>query len=136
MDPNIIGMILFAVLLVIFLVWKRKEIALEKIAFPFLYLMMYRTKLGLKAMDFIGTRFRKLVMFLGVVGIIVGFLGMILIVYVLIYSFIQIFTVPNAPASVQLVLPIKGEGVYHVPFFYWIISTIHKRHCQPVTFFW
>lgn len=122
MDPNIIGMIVFAVLLGIFLFWKKKEIALEKIAFPVLYLIMYRTKFGLKAMDFIGTRFRRLVMFLGVVGIIVGFLGMILIVYVLIYSFIQIFTVPNAPASVMPVLPFQAKGVYYVPFFYWIIS--------------
>lgn len=122
MDPNIIGMIIFAILLGIFIFLKRKDIALEKIAFPVLYLIMYRTKLGLKTMDFIGTRFRRLVMFLGVLGIVVGFLGMILIVYVLVYSFIQLFTTPNAAASVQLVLPIKAEGVYHVPFFYWIIS--------------
>lgn len=121
-DPNNSGMIIFILLLAVFLYFKRSNLKLEKIAFPFLYFIMYRTKLGLGFMDWAGKRHGKLIRFLAVIGIYVGFFGMVVIAITLIHNIYNIVTQPEAQSGVALVLPIKGPGIFHVPFFHWIIT--------------
>lgn len=83
---------------------------------------MYRTKIGLEFMDFLAKKANKIMKFLGYAGIVVGFLGMILLGYSLLDNLYDIFTKPEAPPGVGLVLPFEAKGVVFVPFFYWIIS--------------
>lgn len=114
--------ILFLILLTLFVVKNRKKIELQKILFPLLYFAMYKTKIGLKSMDDISKKYSKFVKYAGYVGIAIGFIGMAIISYLLVYNLVKLFVVPTAVSGVGLVLPFKVKGGFFVPFFYWIIS--------------
>ncbi len=66
---------------------------------------MYRTKIGLKFMDRIGTKYSETVKLLGIVGIGVGFVGMFAIFFMLIKNLIELLTIPKAVSAVSLVIP-------------------------------
>jgi len=120
-DFQSISAIIFLVLLSLFLYSKRKKLHTQGY-FPFFYFSMYKTKIGLKFMDYLAKKINKTLKFLGYAGIVVGFLGMILLSYSLFGNLYDIFTKPDAPPGVGLVLPFEAKGVVYVPFFYWIIS--------------
>ncbi len=108
--------------MLIFLYVNRKKIVIQKILFPFLYFSMYRTKLGLKLMDSMAKKHPKFLKYLAYAGIVIGFLGMATMSVLLIQNFYGLVTKPAAVSGVMMVLPFKAEGVFYVPFFYWIIS--------------
>ena len=83
-DVETIASIVFILLLTLFLFLKRKQLQTQKLLFPLLYFSMYRTKLGMKFMDNFANRFRRLLVFAGYVGISLGFIGMIMISYILV----------------------------------------------------
>ncbi|MFP4117565.1 MAG: site-2 protease family protein [Candidatus Woesearchaeota archaeon] len=131
MDIQAIAAIVFVVILTIYLISIRKRLDIQKILFPFLYLILYRSEFGLKFMKKIARKYPKTVRFFGAAGVVVGFLGMILISGQLIYVLFEMFTTPDAPPGVAPVLPIDAPGVVYVPFFFWIISifviaTVHE----------
>ena len=145
MDFESLAAIIFIVLLSIFIFQKRKKIQWQGF-FPILYFAMLRTKLGLVWMDALAKRWPKTIRVLGYIGIVVGFIGMALLSFELIKNLIDLFINEAAVPGVVPVLPIKAEGVFYVPFFYWIISlfiiaTIHefshgvvaRAHNIPVT---
>lgn len=121
-DFQTIAAVVFLIVLTIFVLLKRKNLDTKQIVPYFLYFSMYRTKLGLKLMNSLAKKHRKLMVFIGYVGIFVGFLGMVLISYGLISNIYVLFTKPEAMPGVGLVLPFKAKGIFFVPFFYWIIS--------------
>lgn len=112
--------IIVVVLLGLFVWVKRKKIELKKLLFPVLYIVMYRSEAGLFTMDAWARRARKLIQWLGYFGVVVGFVGMVLIAVQLVFSTVEMFSEPAAQ-GVQLVLPINVDGVFFVPFLYWII---------------
>lgn len=116
-----IAAIVFIVLLTFFLFKKRKQLTVQKALFPIVYVLMYRTSFGIKTMDKIAKRWPRLVALFGDVSIVLGFLGMIAIGVQLVYSTFQLFT-GSTTAAIQPVLPIEVNGVFFVPFSYWIIS--------------
>ncbi|MDA1197346.1 MAG: site-2 protease family protein [Nanoarchaeota archaeon] len=122
MDVQSVAALVFIALLSLGIYIERKKIVLQKILFPLLYVVLYRTKLGIDLMDKTARKFSKLWHFLVPISIVVGFLGMILISYALIDNIIQIFTQPDAVPGVGLVLPINVKGAFYVPFFFWITS--------------
>ncbi|MFH1642045.1 MAG: site-2 protease family protein [Nanoarchaeota archaeon] len=122
MDLQLISAIIFSVCLAFFLVWKRKNLAVQKIFFPVLYFVMYRTKIGLKLMDTISKKYGKLLKYLGYIGIFIGFCGMVFLCFTLSKNLVILLTKPEAASAVGLVLPFKVKGAFFVPFFYWIIS--------------
>ena len=122
MDIQLIGAIIFFTLMSIFLIIKRKNIHIQKIVFPILYFAMYKTQIGIKAMDAFAKRFKKPLHWLSYVSIAIGYLGMAVIVISLVHNLWRIITAPGATAGVALVLPFKVKGGFYVPFFYWIIS--------------
>ena len=131
MNVEALSAILFVVILTLILYINRKKVLLQKILFPFLYLVILKTKLGLKFMDNAAKKFPKSLKILANTAIGVGFLGMVFISYTLITNVIKLITVPEAASSMGMVLPIPVKGVFYVPFFYWIISifilaTIHE----------
>ncbi len=128
MDFELIAFFIFVIFLGIFLYFKRKNIEVQKIIYPVLYFLMYKTKLGLKAMD----RFSKkrFVNWFGNIGVVIGFAGMAAMAFFLIYNIYRIFTTPAAVAGVQLVLPFKTKFGFHVPFFYWIIAIFIIATCH------
>lgn len=121
-DFQTIAAILFLIILAVFVFLKRKSLETKQVIPYFLYFYMYRTKFGLKLMDSAARKHRKFMLYVGYFGILVGFLGMILISYGLISNIYVLFTKPEAAPGVGLVLPFKAKGIFYVPFFYWIIS--------------
>jgi len=123
MDVQTIIAVIFILCLGILTYVFRKRVELQKIWWPVLYLVMIRTKLGLKAMDKGAKKFPKTLNVISQIGIIVGFLGMGLIAYELIKNLVKLVIQPKAAAAaVGLVLPFQVKGAFYVPFIYWIIS--------------
>ncbi len=122
MDLESVFAIVFILCLIIFLYAKRDKIKVQKLIFPLLYFILYRTKVGIKLMDKVANKARKFLHYLTYLVITVGFVGMIFISYALIKNIYIIFTEPSAMPGVGVVLPIEAKGVFYVPFFYWIIS--------------
>ena len=122
MDLQLTSALIFLALLALVLFFKRKNLALQKIWFPFLYFVMYRTKIGLKFMDNTSKRHPRLLKFLGYFGVFIGFAGMTLLAFTLTKNLAVLLTRPEAVSGVGLVLPFKVKGAFYVPFFYWIIS--------------
>ncbi len=109
---------LFYLLVILFIAfsWKRIERQAKII-------LLYRTKLGLKLMDSVARKFREWIVLFGYVGMGAGFVGLVLISYILINNLITLITQPDVASGVSLVLPgihVPGLGV--LPFWYWIIA--------------
>jgi membrane-associated protease RseP (regulator of RpoE activity) len=124
MDAQVVGLIAFIVLLSLLLHFRRDKVKMQPILFPLLYMLFYRSQIGISAMDWLAKKMRWLIKAFGYVGIIVGFLGMGFIGYELIANIIHILTAPAAAPGVALVLPVKLKGTMYVPFFYWLISIV------------
>ncbi|MFC1727941.1 site-2 protease family protein [Nanoarchaeota archaeon] len=122
MDLESLFAIIFLFTLTLFLLKNRKKIEIQKIIFPILYFVLYKTKLGINAMNSFAKRWPRFTKYAGYVGIVVGFIGMGLISVMLVYNLLKIFLIPDAATGVALVLPFKVKGGFFVPFFYWIIS--------------
>jgi len=121
MNFNLIFAIIFVVLLIIFLFKNRKKITVGGI-FPLLYVFMLRSKFGIKAMDKIAKKFRGFLKVFGIIGVVIGFLGMIFVCFEIVYNTFLLFFKPAAVSGVQLVLPFEAKGVFYVPFIYWILA--------------
>ncbi|MDO8511250.1 MAG: site-2 protease family protein [Nanoarchaeota archaeon] len=110
--------IIFYLLVIAFIAfnWKRIE-KQAKIIF------LYRSKFGLRWMDYVSTKFREWIVLFGYIGMGAGFVGLVIISYVLISNLYQLITKPAAVSGVSLVLPgvnVPGLGV--LPFWYWLIA--------------
>ncbi|MBD3319193.1 hypothetical protein GF342_04765 [Candidatus Woesearchaeota archaeon] len=130
-SANAIVAVLFIIGLSIFLYRERKKIEFQRMLFPILYFVLLRTKLGLKFFDWCAERCRRPLIWAGYAGIVVGFLGMAAIAFELVYNSYRILTEPAALSGVGLVLPFEAQGVFYVPFIYWIvcifiIAVIHE----------
>ncbi|MEM3126973.1 MAG: site-2 protease family protein, partial [Candidatus Woesearchaeota archaeon] len=85
---------------------------------------LYRTSWGISFMDKFARNWPGAIKWISIFGIIVGFLGMIVVFYLLVEGTITLFIEPEAPASIAPVIPgvkIPGSSVF-VPFWYGIIS--------------
>ncbi|MBT3395136.1 site-2 protease family protein [archaeon] len=122
MNLDILLLIVFGISLLIFLITSKKA-ELEKIAFPFIYMYMYRTKLGLNLMDKLAKKHPRILNALGYVSISVGFIGMFTIIFYLLYGAYN-FMFMNQPSPIQLLLPglVKVPGIPTLSFFHWIIA--------------
>lgn len=122
MDYNGIAAIVFVLLMVVFLYLKRRKIKIQRIFFPVLYFVMYKTKIGLKSMDFAARKLPTPFKGLSFLGVLVGFLGMILIVIELLRNTVNLLIKPGVAPGIQPVLPFEAKGVFFVPFIYWILA--------------
>ncbi len=112
---------LITILLIIVII-ERKKIKIQKLLFPLLYIVIYRSNAGIRLMDRIAKAFPKFLRVLTFLSVIVGFFGMVFISYALLSNTLQLFIKPEAAPGVQPVLPINVKGVFFVPFIYWIIA--------------
>lgn len=130
MEIELIAALIFFAILGIILIINRKKISNEGI-FPLFYISMFKTSIGLKAMDKGAKKYKKILLILSRIGIVVGFLGMIFISGMLIYYLVKTILNPSIPSGVQVVLPFRVKGTFYVPFFYWItcltiIAFVHE----------
>ncbi len=124
MDVQSIAAIVFVILLALVLYLGRSRLQVQKILFPLLYVIMYRTKVGISSMDKTAKRFPGILKWLGYVGIVIGFIGMAAIAISLVHNLYTLIFVPSAPSGVGIVQPFAKDipGTFFVPFFYFIIS--------------
>jgi len=110
--------ILFYTFVAVFFYINRKNVDVKgKILF------IYRTKLGLKAMDKIAKVSPRFLKFLGSIGIVAGFIGMIFLFGFLIYYTGLLFLRPDTPAALAPLLPgVRIPGLPVLPFWFFIIS--------------
>lgn len=124
MDFQSIAAIAFIALLTITLYVERKKVILQKMLFPFLYAIIYRTTVGLASMERLAKKLPRLLRWAASVGVVVGFLGMALITVELLRNLYKVFFVPGAASGVGVIQPFAKNipGTFYVPFFYFIIS--------------
>ena len=101
----------------------KKRVKTEKILFPFVYMVLYRTKIGLLLMDKIAKRHSKLVKIFATFGVMFSFLGMIAIFFLLVRGTYG-FLFAGAPPPVAPLFPgVKAvPGLPVLSFFHWIIA--------------
>tara|TARA_Y100000310_G_C20703043_1_gene831884 strand:- start:1033 stop:2241 length:1209 start_codon:yes stop_codon:yes gene_type:complete len=87
---------------------------------------LYKTRLGIKAMDKLAKKFPRILRFFGTASIITGFVGMVLIFYLLLKGTFDLIMTPGAPSAVAPILPgIKVAPTLPVlSFMHWIIAIL------------
>ncbi|MBW2982272.1 site-2 protease family protein [Candidatus Woesearchaeota archaeon] len=124
MDLQIIAAIIFVILLIIFLIIKRKNIQVQKLLFPIFYLVLYRSNFGIKFMDRFSQKYKQIIKFFGYACIGLSVVGLIFISINIILLIWQLIARPAVQqAGVALVLPFTNvPGIGYLSFFQWIIS--------------
>ena len=93
------GVIAFYTFIVILVYFNRRKFEFEGI------IALYRTKLGILYMKKVANRIPKTLAFLGTSGIVVGFLGMFLILFMVGFGLYMLILDPSMPPLFQPVLP-------------------------------
>ncbi len=116
--------VVFVIALVAWLYWKRDQLTLQKIAFPFLYVFLFRTSLGLSAMERLSKRHRELVRLFGLICIGLAFFGMVLMSVLFVrISYLLVFQPESPETQVSFILPFtEVGGVGYLSFWHWIVS--------------
>jgi membrane-associated protease RseP (regulator of RpoE activity) len=123
MNIDLILLFVFSIILGIVMLINKKKIKIEKIAFPLIYILMYRTKLGLNLMDKIAKKFPRSVKIFAFSGIVMGYISMFAI-FILLTIKVYDFLFNGTPSPIAPLLP----GVQTIPgipvlgFWHWIIS--------------
>lgn len=123
---DIFGAVLFIMALTFFIIKKRDKIAVQKILFPLLYIILYRTNFGIKLMEKISTKYKEHVKLFGYCAIGLGFFGMIFMcINILIMFFRMVFMPKVAEPGISLVLPFTNiPGIGYLSFWHFIISIL------------
>ena len=111
----IFALVFYGVLFVLFLRYRGKFVVQGKI------FVLYKTKFGLKLMDKISKIWPKLLKVIGVIGVVVGFLGMINIFYILAKGAFDLVFNGGAPV-VAPVFPGMSIGGVNLGFWHWIVG--------------
>lgn len=121
---DLIVFIIFLIVLSIALYIKRKELVLQKIAYPLLYIIMHRTTWGLAWMEKVSTKYRAAVQLFGYISVGIGFVGMLYVSLSILLLFYQIIFQPTQQANgVALVLPFTNiPGIGYLSFTHWILA--------------
>lgn len=85
---------------------------------------IYKTKVGISLMERISSKYPRFIIFLGTLGIYVGFAGMLVMIYFMGLGLYQLIFVPSAPPMFSPVLPgvsIPGSPIT-LPLFEGIIA--------------
>jgi membrane-associated protease RseP (regulator of RpoE activity) len=123
MNYDLLFLVIFGLIVLGIMLLNKKRTEIQKIAFPILYMIIYRTKLGLSSMDKLAKKFPKTLTVLSYISIGLGYIGMAFITFFLFKGLYDVIFF-NAPSPVGLVLP----GIESVPglpklsFWHWIIS--------------
>ncbi len=96
----------------------------SKFEFQGKIIAIYKTKVGIPLMEKMAKKWPKFILFLGTIGIYVGFAGMLVMIYFILLGFYQLIFVPSAPPMFSPVLPgvsIPGSPIT-LPLFEGIIA--------------
>ena len=115
--------------IVVFLIYVFRR----KFEFEAKFIAMLRTKVGLKLMDKLGTKYREFFRIVGYLAIGAGILGLIFISFMIVHQLFTLIFFPKPGTGIALLIPgvkIPGSPVF-VPLWYgiitiFIIATVHE----------
>lgn len=121
---DILTLLIFVLILSLVLYRNRKKAELQKIIFPALYMVVFRTKFGLKFVDRFTKKHSELIKFLGYSCIGISVIGLLYISYSILSTMLRFFLAPAVTdTGVQLVLPGSTiPGIGYLSFWHWLIS--------------
>ncbi len=117
LDHKFVILFYLIIALIITFNWKKFEVQAK-------FILMYKTRIGIKWMERFGKKHHEFLKILGYTGMGLGFAGMVGITYLIFDGLYNLIFVPAAPATFSLVIPgvqIPGVAIF-VPFWYGIIS--------------
>lgn len=110
--------LLFYALIILLLFLNRKKIEVQA-----KFIFLYRTKFGLRFMDYCSQKWKEWIILLGYLGVGAGYVGLVFISYALVKNLYDLIFAPAATTGVSLVLPgISVPGLGVLPFWYWLIA--------------
>jgi hypothetical protein len=127
---DIIFLIIFGIFVILFLYKNRKNLQRDmKIAF------LYKTKVGIKLIDYIGTKYKKIINFLKYFSVFLGYVLMISVVYLggrAVYQYIrypqftELIKAPPLAPVIPYFPQLFGLKSFFPPFYftYFIISIL------------
>ena len=122
-DPQVIAAIIFVILMGIFLFNKRKHLVVQKIVYPFLYIILYRSDFGINFMNKFAKKHKEAIKFFGYCCIGLSMIGMVFISVNIILMVYTLIVTPVPQPGVALVLPFTNvPGIGYLSFFHWIIA--------------
>jgi len=120
MNINLLLVIIFYGLIILFLYRHKKNVEIQNKIF-----VLYKTKLGLKLMDKISSKLKRLLNFLGYISVGIGFIGMGFISFYLFKGTLHLLLKPTSAPMLAPVLPgIKLPGLPVLSFWHWIIAIL------------
>src|SRR3989344_6118599 len=112
------GLVLLGIMLL-----NKKRIKVEKILFPFVYMVLYRTRVGLLLMDKIAKKYPKIVNAFSSCSVVFGFVGMAAILILLVNGTYWFLFAGGPPPVAPLFPGVKTvPGLPELSFFHWIIA--------------
>lgn len=124
-------MILFGIIVAIILIINKHRVEVQKILFPLLYLIMYKTTWGLRKMDSIANKLRKHRNALTYTSVTIGFIGMVTMVVLFLMSVYKYFFIEREAVVAPLLPGASIPGLPTLSFVHWIIAifvlaTVHE----------
>ena len=121
---EVILAITFVIFLSSFLYYKRDKLHIQKIVFPLIFMILYKSKFGIALMDKIANKYREYVKLFGYISAGLGFIGMFFVTYSIIILMVKLVTAPEAAeAGVVPVLPFTSiPGLGYLSFTTWLIA--------------
>ncbi|MBI2109756.1 site-2 protease family protein [Candidatus Woesearchaeota archaeon] len=117
MNIDLLLLLVFYLAIILFYYRNKKDFHVEN-----KIILLYKTKIGLKAMDRISKICPKFWKFLGNISIITGFAGMALILYLIIVGTIKMIFVKAPPALAPLLPGVKIPGLPDLSFLHWLVA--------------
>ncbi len=113
------AIIFYAVIIILFLKYRNKFEVQAKI------FVMYRTKLGLRLMDYLSKKIPRILKVFSFTGVVVGFAGMAYITYFIIRYTLKFIFIPGTEPPLAPVLPgVSIPGAPPLSFWHWIIAIL------------
>jgi len=124
MNYDIVAFLVFIAILSIIMLKNRKRLTVQKVIYPLVYIVLYKTQLGLGLMKRISERHRKIVILLGYCFIGFAFMGMLFISYNILRTMIRFFVSPSTTdTGMALIYPgTQIPGVGYLSFSYWLVG--------------
>jgi membrane-associated protease RseP (regulator of RpoE activity) len=125
-------LLIFGIIFGIILILNKKRLEIQKIVFPLLYLILYKTKWGLKAMDSFAKKLSERAKnILSYSAITTGFIGMAFILVTFLQSVYKYFFIEKEMIVAPLLPGVTIPGLPKLTFIHWIIAifvlaTVHE----------
>ena len=121
---DVISAVIFILVMALLIIKNKKKIQLQKIIFPLIYALLWRTKIGLNFMERAANKYREIIKLIGYCMVGFGFVGLIYVSINILFLLFSIFAAPKqASQQVALVLPFTNvPGIGFLSFWYFIIG--------------